>query len=48
MKLLRGIGGGCDEEAMRVIKSLPKWKPGKQRGKAVRVSYQIPVFFKLP
>ena len=47
VKLLRGIGGGCDEEAMRVIKSLPKWKPGKQRGKAVRVSSQIPVFFKL-
>ena len=47
VKLLRGIGGGCDEEAMRVIKSLPKWKPGKQRGKPVRVSYQIPVFFKL-
>lgn len=47
VKLLRGIGGGCDEEAMRVIKSMPKWKPGKQRGKAVRVSYQIPVMFKL-
>ena len=47
VKVLRGIGGGCDEEAMRVVKSMPKWKPGKQRGKAVRVSYQIPVFFKL-
>jgi len=47
VKLLRGIGGGCDEEAMRVVKSMPRWKPGKQRGKAVRVSYQIPVFFKL-
>ena len=47
VKLLRGIGGGCDEEAMRVIKSLPKWKPGKQRGKAVRVSYMLPVNFKL-
>ncbi|MBQ3738358.1 MAG: TonB family protein [Bacteroidales bacterium] len=47
VKLLRGIGGGCDEEAMRVIKSMPKWKPGKQRGKAVRVSYQIPVMFRL-
>ena len=47
VKILRGIGGGCDEEALRVIKSLPKWKPGKQRGKAVRVSYQIPVVFKL-
>ena len=47
VKVLRGIGGGCDEEAMRVVKSMPKWKPGKQRGKAVRVSYQIPVNFKL-
>ena len=45
VKLLRGIGG--DEEAMRVIKNMPKWKPGKQRGKAVRVSYQIPVMFRL-
>ena len=36
VKVLRGIGGGCDEEAMRVVKSMPKWKPGKQRGKAVR------------
>ena len=47
VKLLRGIGGGCDEEAIRIVKSFPKWKPGKQRGKAVRVSYQLPVFFKL-
>ena len=47
VKVLRGIGGGCDEEAMRVVKSIPKWKPGKQRGKAVRVSYMLPVNFKL-
>ena len=47
VKVLRGIGGGCDEEAMRVVKSMPKWKPGKQRGKAVRVSYTLPVVFKL-
>ena len=47
VKVLRGIGGGCDEEAIRVVKSLPKWKPGKQRGKAVRVSYMLPVNFKL-
>ncbi len=47
VKVVRGIGGGCDEEAIRVIKSLPKWKPGKQRGKAVRVSYNLPVNFKL-
>ena len=47
VKVLRGIGGGCDEEAMRVVKGMPKWKPGKQRGKAVRVSYMLPVNFKL-
>ena len=47
VKVLRGIGGGCDEEAMRVVKSMPKWKPGKRRGKAVRVSYTLPVVFKL-
>lgn len=47
VKVLRGIGGGCDEEAMRVVKSMPKWKPGKQRGKAVRVSYMLPVNFQL-
>ena len=45
--LLRGIGHGCDEEAMRVVKSMPKWQPGMQRGKAVRVSYILPIVFKL-
>ena len=47
VKLLRGIGGGCDEEAIRVIKSLPKWRPAKQNGVFSRFSYQIPVNFKL-
>ena len=47
VKVHRGIGGGCDEEAVRVVKSMPKWKAGKQRGKAVRVSYTLPVVFKL-
>ena len=47
VSVLRGIGGGCDEEAIRVVKNMPKWKPGKQRGKAVRVSYMLPVNFKL-
>ena len=47
VKVLRGIGSGCDEEAVRVIKSMPKWKPGMQDGKPVRVSYQIPINFKL-
>lgn len=45
--VMRSLGGGCDEEAMRVVKSMPKWKPGKQRGKPVRVSYILPVNFKL-
>ena len=47
VKILRGIGGICDEEAMRVVKSMPKWKPGKHNGEPVRVSYQIPIWFKL-
>nr|WP_294896868.1 energy transducer TonB [uncultured Pedobacter sp.] len=46
-KVIRGIGGGCDEEALRVIKLSPKWNPGVQRGVAKRVSYTIPIFFKL-
>ena len=46
VKVLRSLGG-CDEEAMRVVKNMKKWKPGKQRGKAVRVSYVLPVNFKL-
>ncbi|RLD59293.1 MAG: energy transducer TonB [Bacteroidetes bacterium] len=47
VKILRGIGGGCDEEAMRVIKNMPKWNPGKQRGKSVRVQFNMPILFKL-
>ena len=47
VKVLRGIGGGCDEEAIRVVKSMPKWIPGKQRGKPVRVSFNLPVKFTL-
>ena len=43
----KGIGGGCDEEAVRVIKGMPKWKPGKMKGEAVRVRYQMPINFKL-
>lgn len=47
VKVLRGIGGGCDEEAIRVVESMPKWTPGRQRGKAVRVSFNLPVRFTL-
>lgn len=47
VKVLRGIGGGCDEEAIRVIKLMPKWIPGKQNGKTVRVLFNMPIYFKL-
>ncbi len=47
VKVMKGIGGGCDDEAVRVIKAMPKWKPGKQDGKPVRVSYMMPITFKL-
>jgi len=47
VKILRGIGGGCDEEATRVIKIMPKWHPGRQNGKTVRVLYNMPIVFKL-
>lgn len=47
VKVMRGIGGGCDEEAIRVIKAMPKWNPGKQRGKPVRVQFNMPIKFTL-
>ena len=47
VKILRGIGGGCDEEAIRVVSSMPNWKPGMQRGEAVRVAYNLPIKFAL-
>ena len=46
-KVLRGIGGGCDEEALRVVNAMPKWTPGKQRNTPVRVQFNLPVAFKL-
>ncbi|MBD3749873.1 MAG: TonB family protein [Sphingobacteriales bacterium] len=45
IKVVRGIGSGCDEEAVRVLAISPKWNPGVQNGKKVRVSYIIPIFF---
>ncbi len=47
IKVLKGIGGGCYEEAIRVLKNAPTWKPGKQRGRAVRVQMSIPISFNL-
>jgi TonB family protein len=47
VKILRGIGSGCDEEAQRVVKMMPKWNPGEQKGKPVRVQFNLPIKFKL-
>ena len=45
--VVRGVDSHLDKEALRVIQMMPKWKPGKQRGKAVRVKYTVPVMFRL-
>lgn len=47
VKILRGVDPSLDREAMRVVKSMPRWNPGKQNGSAVRVKYQVPVSFRL-
>jgi protein TonB len=46
-EVARGIGGGCDEEALRVVRNMPKWKPGKQQGRAVKVKFTLPIKFRL-
>jgi len=48
IKVIRGIGSGCDEEAIRLIKESPSWSPGMQNGRNVRVTYLIPITFTLP
>lgn len=47
LKVLRGIGGGCDEEALRLFSSMPRWKPGMQSGRAVRVQFSASITFRL-
>ena len=47
VEVAKGIGGGCDEEAVRVVKAMPKWKPAIYEGKAVNVQYALPISFKL-
>lgn len=47
IKILRGIGGGCDEEALRVVKKMPAWNPGYQNGRNVPVRYTLKVDFKI-
>lgn len=44
---VKGIGAGCDEEAVRVLRQAPKWNPGKQRGRAVKVRMILPITFRL-
>jgi protein TonB len=46
-QVLRGIGGGCDEEALRVVRSMPPWKAGKQNGRPVKVYMTLPILFVL-
>ena len=45
--VIKGIGAGCDEEAIRVVQNAPKWKPAKQRGRPVRQRLVLPLTFKL-
>lgn len=47
VEVLRGIGGGCDEEAVKVVQEAPNWEPGKQRGRPVRTRMRLPIRFKL-
>ncbi len=47
IKILKGIGGSCDEEAIRLVKSMPKWMPAKQDGTPVRFLYNLPIHFSL-
>lgn len=45
IEVLKGIGHGCDEEAVRIIKKMPEWEPGRQRGRKVNVKVHIPIEF---
>jgi TonB family protein len=47
VRVTKGIGHGCDEEVLRVMKSLPKWRPGEKDGKAVRTKMVLPIVFKI-
>jgi periplasmic protein TonB len=47
VRVVRGIGGGADEEAVRVVRNMPRWNPGRQRGQPVRVQFNMPIRFQL-
>jgi protein TonB len=48
VRIVRGIGGGCDEEVVRVVKLMPNWIPGTQDGEIVRVQFMMPIRFTIP
>jgi len=48
IKILKGLGSGCDEEAVRVAKKMPDWEPAHKDGKAIEVVYYLPIDFELP
>jgi protein TonB len=48
VQVTKNIGGGCDEEAIRVTKSMPLWSPGKRNGRPVRVLVKMPIVFRIP
>lgn len=48
IKIISGIGGGCDEEAIRVINTMPRWEPAKRNGKPVRIILKMPILFRIP
>ncbi len=48
IEVTKGIGGGCDEEAIRVVKLMPRWEPARRNGKSVRVVVRMPIVFRMP
>lgn len=47
LRVVKGIGGGCDQEALRVLRKAEPWEPGRQRGKPVKVKYTVPIHFQI-
>jgi periplasmic protein TonB len=47
VKIEKSVGAGCDEEALRVVKLMPRWEPGKRQGRAVRVMVRMPIVFRI-
>lgn len=47
LQILKGLGFGCDEEAQRVLQAMPRWKPGRQQGRAVKCRFNLPIAFRL-